>query len=373
MNRSVRHFIHLLCGAVIAACMMTSCQPKEEQHWVVGVSQSSNDVWRQKMNKELVRELTYHPELTLRFRQADENSQLQALQVDSFIAEGVDALIVTPNKPEELREAVARAYNAGIPVVVSDRYIEGDKWTAYVGGNNHQVGLLMSKWLKDVADDANRPIRVIELLGLPGTTAAVGRHEGLMKGLGSNTQIQIAATACGEWKRTQSYNVCKHLLSTHPNIDAIVAQNDLMAMGAADAADSLGLKIRILGVDGLTGEDGGIEALLRGQIETTAAFPCHGDIVLQRVAQILKGEAFRRETHLRSELLYLEDAQQIALDHERHESQVVELSALRDRISDLTEEYNLQRTMIALLVAVVLLTMIITLVYIFQKRTRSRH
>lgn len=96
------------------------------------------------MNREMERERLLYPEMTLSTRIAHGSNELQCAQIDSFIRERVDLLIVSPNEAAQVRPAVTRAFRAGIPVIVADRRVEGDEWTAFIGGDNYCVGLLMA-------------------------------------------------------------------------------------------------------------------------------------------------------------------------------------------------------------------------------------
>lgn len=227
MKRCKRLYILLL--PLLAA--LSGCGTRETSaEYVIGVSQCSDDAWRTRMNEEMARELIFHPEMCLHIRQANDNSEYQCLQIDSFIAERVDLLIVSPNEAEEVKPAVSRVYDAGIPVIVADRQVSGEKWTAFIGGDNYAVGQLMAQWLLSIAP-ANRPLRVLEIQGLPGSTPMVWRHKGMMDGLQGHDNVQIVASACGAWFRDEARVVVDSLLSVHTQIDAVVAQNDQMAIG----------------------------------------------------------------------------------------------------------------------------------------------
>ena len=131
----------LLLPLVLVAC--TARQPQ----FRIGVSQCLDDAWRQKMNYEMERELLLHPDMHLTHRIAYGRNERQCAQIDSFIRERVDLLIVSPNEAEEVKPAVTRAFRAGIPVIVADRRVTGDEWTAFIGGDNYKVGQLMAQWV----------------------------------------------------------------------------------------------------------------------------------------------------------------------------------------------------------------------------------
>ncbi len=148
--------------AILCMLFLSSCQKCDVQYRV-GVSQCLDDAWREKMNQEMERELLLNPGMTLHTRVANGSNILQCVQIDSFIAEKVDLLIVSPNEAEEVKPAVTRAYRSGIPVIVADRRVTGDEWTAFIGGDNRRVGELMGEWLTNVRSYQKGTLRVLEV------------------------------------------------------------------------------------------------------------------------------------------------------------------------------------------------------------------
>ena len=371
---------------LLLACLMGCSAPKPSPQYIIGVSQCSDDAWRMRMNKEMEQELIFHPELALHIRQAGDNSVVQCQQIDSFIAERVDLLIVCPNEAEEVKPAVSRAYDAGIPVIVADRQVSGEKWTAFIGGDNYAVGQLMAQWLLSIVPEG-RPLRVLEIQGLPGSTPMVWRHKGMMDSLQGHPEVQIVASACGAWFRENARVVTDSLLSLFPQIDAIVAQNDQMAIGAYEACkDCMGEGKnlasnskendvspkspfkgdlegpKIMGVDGIVGKGGGVEALLKGEIDMTATYPSRGDLVIQTAVKILHGEPFEREVVLPTVLIDHDAAfpmQQIADEIDR---QIAVSEELENRYNRLWDTTRAQRIALILLVFFLLLLVVLAVV-----------
>lgn len=148
---------------ILMACSLVGCTSCGDVYRI-GVSQCLDDAWREKMNEEMARELLLHPEMTLRTRVAGGSNELQCAQIDSFISEKVDLLIVSPNEAEEVQPAVTRAYEAGIPVIIADRLVPGQDWTAFIGGDNERVGELMAEWIMSHYKEG---LHVLEVTGLP--------------------------------------------------------------------------------------------------------------------------------------------------------------------------------------------------------------
>ena len=382
-----RPVFFLLCAGLVG-CLIGCSSNGPSPQYLIGVSQCSDDAWRQRMNYELQRELIFHPELTLHTRHASDNSEIQCQQIDSFIAERVDLLIVSPNEAEEVKPAVSRAYDAGIPVIVADRQVSGEKWTAFIGGDNYAVGQLMAQWLLSIVPEG-RPLRVLEIQGLPGSTPMVWRHKGMMDGLQGHPEVQIVASACGAWFRENARVVTDSLLTLYPDIDAIVAQNDQMAIGAYEACNKkspitgrfLGRKSpRIMGVDGIVGKGGGVEALLKGEIDMTATYPSRGDLVIQTAVKILRDEMYERNVVLPTMLIDRDAAfpmQQIADEIDR---QIAVSEELENRYNRLWDTTRAQRIALILLVFFLLLLVVLAVVlyrvYRYSlrvKREREEH
>lgn len=351
--------------------------------YVVGVSQCSDDAWRTKMNEELRRELIFHPELQLRIRQAGDNSEMQCLQIDSFIREGVDLIIVSPNEAEEVKPAVSRAYQMGIPVVVADRRVSGDEWTAFIGGDNLEVGHIIGNWLNGLLESGElEEVRMLEICGLPGSTPAVWRHKGMMDVIAlrqaqepeEGARIHIVASGMGRWFRADAERVTDSLLTLYPDVNVIVAHNDQMAQGASEAARKHGVHPRIMGVDAITGKGGGIEAILDGRMEVTATYSSRGDLVIQTAAHILAGEPFVRDTVLQSVLIDEQSALPLKLQALMMDHDIAAISTLQEKMLNLGDQYRMQRIIIISLIALVVLIMalVITFWQVWEYRNRVR-
>ena len=309
--------------AIIVACVtmslclfMTGCNSRTPQYRI-GVSQCLDDAWRQKMNYEMERELLLHPDMSLSRRIAYGSNELQCAQIDSFIKERVDLLIVSPNEAKQVQPAVTRAYRAGIPVIVADRRVPGDEWTAFIGGDNYKVGQLMAQWVIGKASDKGskakgKPFVVLEVAGLPGSTPATLRHRGMMEGLeeakgeGLEAKVEVQSVM-GSWYKENAYEVVSEYLETHPLPDVIVAHNDLMAIGAAEAVTRnpspvthSPLSIPIMGVDGI---HPGLQAIVDGEIECSATYSSRGDMIIDAAARILHKESYVHDTVLETTLV----------------------------------------------------------------------
>ena len=325
--------------SLILLLLLSGCN--RTPHYRIGVSQCLDDAWRQKMNEEMERELLLHPEMTLHKRIAHGSNMLQCAQIDSFISEHVDLLIVSPNEAEEVKPAVTRAYKAGIPVIVADRRVTGDDWTAFIGGDNYRVGRLMANWLIDIQTANKQPIHVLEVRGLPGSTPTIRRHNGMIARLEDyhtlhpDQPMPEVESVMGCWYKDAAYAAVAEYLSEHKHIEAIVAQNDLMAIGAAEAVRiSKGYgegSVRIMGVDGIYV---GLQAITDGVIECSATYPSCGDLVIETAANILAGKPFVRDTVLETMIVDANAARPMLMQFasRKHEMETMELVRVQDDI-----------------------------------------
>lgn len=381
----VQIFTLLVLSVFIVACDQTCSIQKKYR---IGVSQCSNDAWRTKMNEEMQRELIFHPEITLEIRHASDNSQLQCLQIDSFIAEEVDLLIVCPNEAEEVKSAVSRAYDAGLPVIVADRQVTGEKYTAFIGGDNYAVGRYMANWLQDcakkLAATPQKPLQVIEIMGLAGSTPCVWRHAGLVDGLEGIANIQLMGSGNANWFAAPARVVADSLLRCYPETDVIVAQNDIMAIAAAEVAEKLAYardvyrnargSIYVLGTDAMTGKGGGVEAILQGKIDASVTYASRGDMVIQTAVKILNNEPYLRDTILPIMLVDPSVAETMQLMSYEIEHNMATIQALQHRITWLHDMSQLQRVLLYATAAciIILLTLLIVVWWIYKYRQRVR-
>ncbi len=353
MNRTHNYCIILIIALfTLLLSTVTSCSngAGEAQSYHIGVSQCSDDAWRTKLNEEMQRELLFHPEITLEVRSADDDNERQAQDIDYFIREGVDLLVVSPNEAAVLTPAVSRAFDAGIPVIVADRKVEGEKYTAFVGGDNLAVGHLMGQSLQMMLPEGGK---VLEILGLPGSTPAVLRHEGFIEALGDKADSFEIVQCVGNWFKDQAEAEATRMLQQHPDIRMVLAQNDLMAIGAREAADRLtpGHEIIFMGVDGLTGPGNGVEAITQGKVDASAVYATGGDLIIQTAVKILQGEPFERNVSLSTYLIDPVTAPLMDNIYKEVDHEVSTVMMLKERVDYFWHQHNLEQTLLCVLLA----------------------
>ena len=362
-------FLHSFTIAVIAL-ILAGCNSRQPQY-VVGVSQCWDDAWRQKMNNEMDCEVLRHPELRLHRRVSLGDTELQCAHIDSFISEKVDALIISPSDAEQVKPAVTRAYKAGIPVIIADRRISGEEWTAFIGGDNYRVGQLMAEWVNTVERQKSKvessepsPLHVLEVQGMHGSMPEQLRHQGLTDGINGKIDLQSVAGYIDAYTEVSRY------LSSHKNIDAIVAQNDIMAIESAKAvrdAEGYGKgSVRIMGVDGITV---GLQAIANGDIECSAVYPTRGDLLVTTAAAILSGAPFVRDTVIETTMV---DATMAPLLLRQFELRTHDLETMQ-MVNKLAEtnlhNIRIDRNLLIIAFIVVSALLLLALLYVLHRQT----
>ena len=175
--------------------MLCACT-NSSKRYVIGVSQCSEDIWRDKLNDELRMGAYSYDNVELRFASADDNDEKQIEQIEHFISEGIDLLIVSPNQVATITPAIDRAYDKGIPVIVFDRKTSSKKYTAYIGADNKLMGRELGEY---IARRLNGRGNVVEIMGLKGSSPAIERHNGFVEALSRYPGIRLLASLQGDW------------------------------------------------------------------------------------------------------------------------------------------------------------------------------
>ena len=286
----MRRLFPLLMLFALAA-LMTGCEEKKKYR--ICVSQCSQDDWRMKMNDEINREILLHDDATVEIYSADDSSEKQIADIRRFMQGPCDILIVSPNEAAALTPVIKEVYERGTPVIVFDRNINGDTYTARIGVDDVGLGRAAARYAQHLIGTRGK---VIEIYGLPGSTPAEDRH----KGFAAQLQAQggtILASAAADWKKEEAARAADSLLNLYPDAQLIYAHNDRMAIGASEAARAKGRRdIRIIGID--AAPNIGIRAVADSVIDATFLYPTEGHRLVQTALAILKGEPYERETIL---------------------------------------------------------------------------
>ena len=348
---------YLLAAIVALCCACTDNKPKH----IIGVSQCSEDIWRSRQNSEMKMEAAFHEGIELRFTAAYDNSERQSQQIDSLVESGIDLLIVAPNQLTSVSPAIDRAFDKGIPVIVFERKTDSQKYTAFVSADNYEMGWLMGEYIKS---RLNGKGNVIEILGLKGSSPADERHKGFANAL-SSSDLKVVGTLQGDWSEETSYQKVKQWLAGHKDVkvDYVFGQNDRMAMGARKAFREIGRSPYFCGIDGLPGENGGIQLVRDSLLDASYIYPTRGDQLLQIALNILEGKPFKKETMLTSAIVTHDNANVLLLESEEVVRQAQRLERMNQQASTYLHQLSTQRIINVL--SVVLIVMMLAFIVIF--------
>lgn len=354
MLKSIQHFAYI--AALMAALALLASCTGGKKRYVIGVSQCSEDVWREKLNQELRVAALYYNNMDLDIASANDDVRLQTDQINRFVDKGVDLLIVAPGQVS-ISPAIDRAYEKGIPVIIFDRRTQSNKYTAYIGADNREIGASMGEYLAGALPKGGR---VVELCGLSSSSPAIERAEGFDSVVAVRPSIDIVAKLHADWTEQGGFRAMDSLLrSPHPDFDCLFAHNDRMAMGARRAAQEHGLdlqRIRFCGIDAMPQKGAGLELVKDGTLFASYIYPTRGDEVMRLAMNILEGKSYQRENRLSSALVTRDNARVLLMQNDETMRQQDHLATLRSRIDKAADDFNTQRGyLLVLLFFVVLL------------------
>ena len=352
----VRPVYYIVLVEILLSLMFVACDENNDNHaYRIGVSQCSGGFWREKQNNEMRRELLLQEGATMELLCANDDNEKQMADIQHFIDEQVDILVVSPNDTNALTATIEKAYHAGIPVLLFDRTIHSDQYTAFVGGDNYEVGRQMAAY---IITHLPKGGKVIEIMGYMKTSPAWQRHRGFVNGLSDVGGIDIVASVDAGWQGPLAESAADSLLRLYPDVDAIVSHSDFMADGAKRAADRLfpGNDYIFVGADGFGTPGLGIEAVEKGELDATAIYPTGGDAIIQTALKILKGEQYEKTTFLPSNIVSTPQEAMLLINMDRAlTAEVKRVERVHDKAVFYLKESQKERVMLYVLLAVLVL------------------
>lgn len=335
--------LHLIIYVAIIV-LLTGCA-QQPRKYVIGVSQCSEDTWRDKLNDELKMGEYLNDSLIVKLASSNDDNVLQNKQVNQFIDEGVDLLIVSPNQLSAISKSVERAYDKGIPVILYDRKTNSDKYTAFIGCDNYTIGKSMGTF---IAQQLQGKGRIVEISGLEGSSPALERHRGFMDAIKPYPGLQVVASEEGNWKEEGGIQAMKRILKQTQDFDYVFAHNDCLAWGAYVAARQMRVKrnYKYTGVDGMATEGGGLELVRDGIFEASYLYPTKGDEVIALAMKILKHQPYERDNYLSTSIITQANAALTLMEARDAERQAHNLKTLHKQVNQYLSDYNSQKVML---------------------------
>lgn len=360
-----RHFSHCLILGIIF--ILWGCT--ESKTYRIGVSQCSQDDWRAKMNDEINREIMFHEDAVAEIRSADDSSAKQIADIRYFVDNGFDIIIVSPNEAEALTPIIKEVYEKGIPVVIFDRNINGDTYTARIGVDDRGLGRSAAHYALHLS---GKGAKAIEIYGLKGSTPAEGRHEGFVSEFEKNGGTLLTSVA-SNWNKEDAEAAVDSLLEIYSDVDLIYAHNDRMAIGASEVARRHGRRdIRIIGID--AAPNIGIKAVADSVIDATFLYPTEGHRLIQTALAILKNEPYKKETILPvSSAVDLTNADILLLQNEALKEETGKMKLLKAQVDDYWAQHSSQTSLFYASIAIIVLLFGVGFLPLRAYWQRSRH
>lgn len=360
-----RHFSHCLILGIIF--ILWGCT--ESKTYRIGVSQCSQDDWRAKMNDEINREIMFHEDAVAEIRSADDSSAKQIADIRYFVDNGFDIIIVSPNEAEALTPIIKEVYEKGIPVVIFDRNINGDTYTARIGVDDRGLGRSAAHYALHLS---GKGAKAIEIYGLKGSTPAEGRHEGFVSEFEKNGGTLLTSVA-SNWNKEDAEAAVDSLLEIYSDVDLIYAHNDRMAIGASEVARRHGRRdIRIIGID--AAPNIGIKAVADSVIDATFLYPTEGHRLIQTALAILKNEPYKKETILPVfSAVDLTNADILLLQNEALKEETGKMKLLKAQVDDYWAQHSSQTSLFYASIAIIVLLFGVGFLLLRAYWQRSRH
>ena len=342
----------------VLTTLLVSCSGGKEKYRI-GISQCSADIWRDKQNAELRMGAYFHDNVELKFAAAYDSDERQVQQIDSLVNDGIDLLIVAPNQVQTISPAIDRAYDKGIPVIVFERKTSSRKYTAFISADNYEMGRVMGDY---IISRLHGQGTVLEIKGLEGSSPAIERHKGFMDAIEKVPGIKVVGSLQGDWTETTAYESTKQWLQNNKDVrvDLVFGANDRTAMGARKA---LGAGVLYCGIDGLPGENGGIQLVRDSLLDASYIYPTHGDQIIELAVNILEGKPYEKETMLMSALVTSDNAKVLLMQGEELMRQADRLDELHNKADNYLHELDTQRIVNWLAIGIIALLIIVFVLF----------
>ena len=365
---------HIVFYCLLISLIITqSCvKPKADSKYRIGVSQCvMDDEWRKAMIREMQIEASNYDNIEIIVKDAQLNNHIQIRQIEELIAEQVDVLIISPLESEPITHIAEKAYKKGIPTIITDRKINSDLYTSYVGANNYDIGLAAGNYaLPGLKKDAV----ILEIWGLQYSSPAQERHQGFVDALITRPDIRFKKIE-GEWLYDTALVRLKEL-AWPLDVDYIYSHNDMMAIATREyfvEKDPLhGHLMPVIGVDAVSGA--GLEAVADGRIDVSFLYPTGGAEVLQTAMKILNGEEVEKNRLLQTGLINKENAKTHLIQSSQLLNYQQQIERQRNRLQSLFDDFYYVRSSLYI-ISCLMLGFILLSIYTFRinKKLKSRN
>ena len=327
-----------------------------------------DDAWREAMINDMRIEASNYDDMEIIIKDAQNNNETQIQQIRDLIRQKVDVLIISPYQSEPITAVAEEAYRAGIPTIITDRKVNTDQYTSFVGANNYEIGLAAGNY---AAHYLPPNAIILEIWGLTQTSPAQERHKGFVDALREREDLSFRKIE-GQWLVDTARMELRKL--EHPEqIDFVYAHNDMMAIAAREyfmAWDSIrGRDLRIIGVDAVAGA--GLEAVEDGRINASFLYPTGGEQVIRTAMRIIQGEPVDKFIPLRTAPVDHQSARTLLLQADQLQKYKQRIEAQRSRIDGLSDRFYFLRNSLGV-ISLLMIGFIALSIYAFYINRKMR-
>lgn len=362
--------IRLFAWLILFCCIGCSQSGKKETK-VIGISQPSiDDAWREAMIRDMQIELSNYDDINLVVRNANSNNQQQIDQIRELMDQGVDVLIVSPFESEPLTDVVEEAHKRGIPTIVTDRKVNTDQYTSFIGADNYEIGYNAGIYAANHLPKKNPEI--VEIWGLPSSSPAQERHKGFIDALHARGIYPVIDSIQGGWRADSAAIQLKTLVNPE-HFDMVYSHNDVMAIAASDyfKANSKASKPIIIGIDAIAGA--GLEAVADGRIDASFLYPTGGEEVVRNAKKILDGEPVEKDIKLETAQIDKKSAISSLIQNKRLTHYQNNIVKKKEQINQLTKRFSFLESSLSLILVLFLAVILLAVFVFFTNRKIHRN
>lgn len=367
-------FLYILLVTLLS-CLLPACTADdynaEQERFLIGISQCSDDNWRRKMNEELQREAAINHCVELEIRSANDNDQTQIDDIDYFIRQKVDLIIVAPNTTKAISPAIKRALDSHIPIILVDRSIDSEDPTAYIGANNFEIGEMVGEY---VASRLEHKGKVFEVTGLKESSPAKERHSGFVQALSDESGIELSKIVHCDWTYPSARRMAESLAPEMLEADLVFAHNDPMALGIQSVLDSIqpGNDVLIVGVDALPGPNMGAQWVKDKKLDASFIYPTRGDLVMETALKILRKEPYSKNIILPTALVDASNANILLMQAREIDTQTEKMMRLNELVDTFWDRYSIQKMFLIACIIIIVLFIILLIVVLRSYHAKVR-
>ncbi|WP_346863811.1 substrate-binding domain-containing protein [uncultured Draconibacterium sp.] len=338
----------------------------------IGFSQcTTSDLWRQTQLRLMEIEVSFYPNMELVVKDAKDDTQTQIKQIEELVKEGIDLLIVSPNESEPLSPIVEKVFQSGIPVIVIDRNVDTDQYSAFIGGDNFVIGIEAANYVVKLLHGKGK---VLEIKGLEGSSPAQDRHDGFVSVLNTYPEIEIVQSVSGDWKKESAKRIVSEAISNNVDFDVVFAHNDVMAKEVYNITQMHRntRDVFILGVDGLPGTEGGIQMVIDNIIDATFMYQTGGGLAIQTAYDLLNKNRVSKENIIPSITINKDNAPTIKAQSDQIEILHNKIERQKLLLTIETNRNKIQRLILfLLLIGILLIAVVVILININLKSKKK--